>query len=495
MCGVFSWIIQSIFPNCSPNCITPHFTSEQLATFQMDPELFALVDEHRLGHKKEVFTQMGIKTFKQMATIKISDLKENHLFNYADERAFQTFREICIQKVEQKVIHAQHSYSTEPVLSPPIVTETGIARIPEDSAPQQVASNPPNIAPLYMHQHASLPNFPTHPQYMYSPRTLPTHTGGYCSIAPVESFASFRQGLQPHSLVGVDQYYYSPNYPQHSIRPELRQQFDQQRQGVYQDNMQLKAEPNIQFRDYQINSSDAMPRGIGLIFTNETFVNHERREGAQNDEHNFSLFFRMMGLEVRRYPDYTSQEILDTLAQVAMGDLSNTEMFAVAFSTHGDQGDYLYGRDNTSFSLYKQVISLFRINNCPTLKGKPKLFFVQACRGDKTDATVKPPGIRCDSAERACVTLETDFLIAHSSVEGFKAFRHEKHGSWFVTQLKRAFEMFGDECSLLEVLSLTNQLVVEQSIISSGATDKYIQSCQSESTLTKLLRIKPVRLM
>ena len=34
----------------------------------------------------------------------------------------------------------------------------------------------------------------------------------------------------------------------------------------------------------------------------------------------------------------------------------------------------------------RDVIALFGGDNCPNLNGKPKLFFFQACRGEKMDS-------------------------------------------------------------------------------------------------------------
>ena len=53
----------------------------------------------------------------------------------------------------------------------------------------------------------------------------------------------------------------------------------------------------------------------------------------------------------------------------------------VVLMSHGDTG-YIYGTDDEKVKL-KDIQAEFEGNKCPKLQGKPKLFFIQACRGSK----------------------------------------------------------------------------------------------------------------
>ena len=490
----------------------------------MDQDLVSLIDEHNLSHKMDKFITMGIKTYKQMAQIQTSALKEDHLFTYADVRAFDALRNICIQRLEEGSQQQvkQRASTTESAQSAQIVSETGQRRksqiITSGYAGEQL-TNPVSIPP--MHPYGN-------PRYQHA------NSGG--TRAPLQNILLEHASMPDMNVQAIDQFgaisslpeYVNPNYQQRYIAPQFQQQrpppfavrqdypprpVDQYQQilgprfppeyhslpsrpsHTQIDQFQATREPTIREICYPISGATNTVRGIGIIFTNESFTNHCKREGARKDEINFKNLFSMMGLNIYSHFDLSTKEIIDSLTDISKRDLSMCEMFAIAFSTHGDKGDLLYGRDNSPFSLYKDAISLFKLGNCESLRGKPKLFFVQACRGDKSDSTSPHSGyaVQADSAERASVTLETDFLVAHSSVEGFKAYRHTGEGSWFVTQLKRAFDMYSNSYTMLDILSLANQLVVEKSIISSDGTDMYIQTCQFESTLTKLLKITPVR--
>ena len=224
--------------------------------------------------------------------------------------------------------------------------------------------------------------------------------------------------------------------------------------------------------------------GLGLIFVNEKIKGQDNRIGAVQDEQNFTLLFDGMGLTSLVCRDKSCKEIRQEILEITQTDFSEYGMLAVAISTHGAEGDKLYGSDGTTYSLYHDVVSTFKPNSCPGLTGKPKVFFIQSCRGIKVGSCP----IQADGMERPCVTLESDFLLAHSTVWGYKSFRHTETGSWFVTTLREIFEKYRDNHHIYDILTFVNQIVIRKSLEESGDSDKFVQTCQVESTLTKLMR-------
>ena len=229
---------------------------------------------------------------------------------------------------------------------------------------------------------------------------------------------------------------------------------------------------------------DQNVRGLGLIFVNERIKGQDDRMGAAQDEQNFTHLFEGMRIVSKVCRDKSFEEIRHEILEITQTDFSEYGMLAVAISTHGAEGDKLYGSDGTTYSLYHDVVSTFKPNSCPGLTGKPKVFFIQSCRGIKVGSCP----IQADGMERPCVTLESDFLLAHSTVWGYKSFRHTETGSWFVTTLREIFEKYKDNHHIYDILTFVNQIVIRKSLEESGDSDKFVQTCQVESTLTKLMR-------
>lgn len=61
-------------------------------------------------------------------------------------------------------------------------------------------------------------------------------------------------------------------------------------------------------------------------------------------------------------------------------DHYNADMFILFVLSHGCQGN-IYGTDVEKVSIEEDITSCFSHENCPTLAGKPKIFFIQACQG------------------------------------------------------------------------------------------------------------------
>lgn len=59
----------------------------------------------------------------------------------------------------------------------------------------------------------------------------------------------------------------------------------------------------------------------------------------------------------------------------------------VIILSHGKSGDLIYGTDAETVSM-ERILKCFNNENCPALLNRPKMFFVQACRGGKHLITI-----------------------------------------------------------------------------------------------------------
>ncbi|BFZ23506.1 hypothetical protein BsWGS_26545 [Bradybaena similaris] len=216
---------------------------------------------------------------------------------------------------------------------------------------------------------------------------------------------------------------------------------------------------------YRMESS---PRGHCLIINNENFENFPYREGSHKDLGNLTWMFRFLNFRVFPFQNRTAEEMKAHLEEFAQSpDLNQLSSLAVVILSHGGPNDSIYGQDGAvanncpvpgTFITRLELQRIFNTTNCPSMKGKPKLFIIQACRGEDEDNHVrsdnKSLGVNkssyCgdgglpDANAEECETesdhpspelhrAETaDMCFLHSSSLGYMAYRSRSEGSPFV---------------------------------------------------------------
>ena len=113
--------------------------------------------------------------------------------------------------------------------------------------------------------------------------------------------------------------------------------------------------------------------------------------------------------------------------------------------------------------------------SCPALNGKPKLFFVQACRGSKHGryvGAVRDDGLSTSQYQLSC---ESDFFISYSTAVKTKSFRYDppdtstvenidcvdstgyKPGSFYITELCESLDTYAPCLDLQSIILTVHQ--------------------------------------
>ncbi|KAI4504241.1 hypothetical protein M0802_000712 [Mischocyttarus mexicanus] len=128
-------------------------------------------------------------------------------------------------------------------------------------------------------------------------------------------------------------------------------------------------------------------RSLAIVFCHKTFFrnNEEERVGVEADCNKLKSVLETFNFEVNIYENAKRSKIFDILNKVSQEDQSNTNCLLIIVMTHGYSGLLCaYDKIYSIFDLW----NTFSEKNCPSLKGKPKLFFLQACRGDDVDSGI-----------------------------------------------------------------------------------------------------------
>lgn len=184
---------------------------------------------------------------------------------------------------------------------------------------------------------------------------------------------------------------------------------------------------------------------------------------------------------------------------MAQQDHSDNDCLVITIMTHGKVDGRIYASD-TEF-LVQDLWECFVGNKCKGLIGKPKLFFVQACRGNLSD-----PGIVLKPRPKARSVSDTvdarpyreihhviptlaDLLVMYSTAEGYYSFRNPTDGSWFIQALCEELRENTQE-DLMTILTGVNRRVAfaKQSFVPDNSEfDAMKQMPNIMSMLTKTM--------
>ncbi|EFB21825.1 hypothetical protein PANDA_010362, partial [Ailuropoda melanoleuca] len=229
---------------------------------------------------------------------------------------------------------------------------------------------------------------------------------------------------------------------------------------------------------------NADPCGHCLIINNVNFRLESRltaRTGSNIDCEKLHRRFRLLHFTVEVKCDLTAKQMVQALVELARRDHGALDCCVVVVLSHGCQASHrqfpgaVYGTDGCPVSIEK-IVNIFNGAGCPSLGGKPKLFFIQACGGEQKDhgfqvASASPEDRTPDSDPKsdavpfqegpgpfdqpdAVSSLPTpsDIFVSYSTFPGFVSWRDTKSGSWYVETLDGVFEQWADSEDLQTLL-------------------------------------------
>ena len=88
-----------------------------------------------------------------------------------------------------------------------------------------------------------------------------------------------------------------------------------------------------------------------------------------------------------------SKGMKDTVLKILEKPLSAYHGLVIFIMTHGGEGGKLFGSDGKHITV-EEIATLFNASNCPALMDKPKIFVIQACRGNRDDQDATRDGSR-----------------------------------------------------------------------------------------------------
>ncbi|XP_061075773.1 caspase-2 [Conger conger] len=234
---------------------------------------------------------------------------------------------------------------------------------------------------------------------------------------------------------------------------------------------------------------DSSPRGRALVISNVTFdplaPDLDRRVGGEVDEEVLGKLFTELDYTVMLRKNLSVQEMQVCVEQFSRSlDHRTMDSCVVCLLSHGVEGA-VYGTDGQLLEL-DWVFKSFDNEHCPQLQNKPKMFFIQACRGEEMDCGVdqrdgsertQSPGCEERDAgreaqedrereerERLRVKLpkRSDMICGFASLKGTAAMRNTKKGSWFVQELNTVLRDKARDTHMADILVQVNRRIKQR---------------------------------
>ncbi|XP_041378266.1 caspase-3-like [Gigantopelta aegis] len=226
---------------------------------------------------------------------------------------------------------------------------------------------------------------------------------------------------------------------------------------------------------------DSHPKGLCLIIQNENFPGGDTRKGAHKDLERLEKIFKNLEFDVRVSCDLTADKMKDVMAKEAREFKADFDCLVCIIMSHGKDGQLL-GTDNFYVKV-NDLSSYFQPDRCKNLIDKPKIFFIQACRGENYqigctsyDSTITSDvkldkdlpeevdlaAVHAQSQLPAGIPNEKDFMFGYATVPGYRALRDENSGCWYIQALADVFEKYADSEDLNSMMTRVNAIVNKQ---------------------------------
>ena len=234
----------------------------------------------------------------------------------------------------------------------------------------------------------------------------------------------------------------------------------------------VKTEQGQKASNFESYKMDKFPHGICVIINNENFQEHNVRSGTNIDERNLVQCFRCLGYTVEIHRDCTAQQIQRIFDYYQKADGTNFDSMVVCILSHGEEG-CIIGTDSKNVKLESTVQKL-NAKFCPSLAGKPKIFFIQACRGlgrmfstyiraDSCNEGVPEPQRSSEAvgvpSSSISIPNDADFFFGYATPPGKVAWRDEHHGSWYISEICRSLCARSSYADLVSMITMVHNEV------------------------------------
>ena len=209
---------------------------------------------------------------------------------------------------------------------------------------------------------------------------------------------------------------------------------------------------------------NARPHGIALVMVIEEYSDGSKRKGGKLDTQTFISTFKHLQYTVRPYTKFTNLEMIQLVEEIATMDHTAYDSFVCCISTPGNNDHYVVCSDRKYVNVYELVD---KVQQCSTLQGKPKFFFISCGRLENPRA---PPSVPYQIGSDTLIMWTTQKKHSFTKYPG-------TIGCYFVFHLEKVIKL---KSKITDLLSMTNEVSAIVSMFPpyiSERIGKYMAQC------------------
>nr|XP_002123720.1 caspase-6-like isoform X1 [Ciona intestinalis] len=229
--------------------------------------------------------------------------------------------------------------------------------------------------------------------------------------------------------------------------------------------------------------------GLAVVFLSEMKSDSpETKKALLEDYEDFKKLFADMRFDVKSYSGEMKFSTVVENLEAVLEEIQRNPLiscFICMFIGHGGPG-FINTADG-KLDIHENILSKFMPQDC--LKGKPKIFIFQTCRGTRHNFD----SLACSGTLTVPTVLNpegSDMLLCYASWQGFVSYcvNTKGKGTCYLQELHSMLRKFADGTNhLIDILTVLNRQVSSSPIMNSQRTDYFYQMPSFESSLRKKL--------
>ena len=232
--------------------------------------------------------------------------------------------------------------------------------------------------------------------------------------------------------------------------------------------------------------------GFAVIISNDysSTPRLETLTGTRKDAQNMDAALQSLNVVTHCEHNISKSRLMQLLREAAQCKdyPRDSKCIIFIFSGHGLDSNQVYMQDGSLVKI-NDVIQQFLPTRAPTIANIPKLFFIDACRGDREmQGVTVPRGVELRDRGGNDATLhvppEGNFLVAYSTMPYFQAYECKGQGGIWMSIL--AHKITSSSRSIENILTEVNEELIDL-YQSSEWKDTKMQQPEKISRLNKIV--------